>query len=111
MKNDISRTFWRSTMLLIASIFTLMMASGSLALADDDDDDDDDDHETIIISGNSTFAVGNECDGDFALLMTGDLEGCLKIFPRSVECDELNGFDLDGRNLTVNKARPRVERR
>ena len=25
--------------------------------------------------------------------------------------DELNGFDLDGRNLTVNKARPRVERR
>ena len=25
--------------------------------------------------------------------------------------EDLNGFDLDGRSLTVNKARPRVERR
>lgn len=40
------------------------------------------------ISGDSMFS---DC-GDFALEMTGDLNGCLEIFPERFTCEELNGF-------------------
>ena len=86
MKRKIISTFFRSTKILMASIFAMMMASGSAALASNS--------EKLVISGNSTFALPTECDGEFALVMTGDLEGCLKIMPKRIDCDELNGFDL-----------------
>lgn len=40
------------------------------------------------ISGDSVLS---DC-GDFALEMTGDLNGCLEIFPERFTCEELNGF-------------------
>jgi len=88
MNNVTGGTFWRSLSVLITSAFALIMSSGSIAWAHDDDDG-----ETITVSGNST--VSESCglpDADFALDMKGDLEGCLSIFVKSYECDELNGF-------------------
>lgn len=42
------------------------------------------------VSGDSVFS---DC-GDFAIEMSGDLNGCLEIFPTHYTCDELNGFAL-----------------
>lgn len=41
-----------------------------------------------LVSGTSVFS---DC-GDFALEMTGDLNGCLEIFPEDFTCEELEGF-------------------
>lgn len=71
----------------------------NVAYADDDSDSDsdsdsDDDGEMITVSGNSEFSdCGVAAGTDFALSMSGVLEGCLAIFPKSSECDELEGFD------------------
>ena len=84
MKNEIEHALPRVATHFIAAVFSLAaFAGGSIALADDDDGD------RTTISGNSTFS---DCD-DLALFMTGDLEGCLSIFPRTFECEQLNGFD------------------
>jgi hypothetical protein len=42
------------------------------------------------VSGDSVFS---DC-GDFAIEMTGDLNGCLEIFPERYTCEELDGFAL-----------------
>ena len=85
MKNKAHETTWRSTRVLLASAFaTVIMASGNAALAAGDG--------TIRISGNSTFSDCGVAGSDFALLMTGDLEGCLSIFVRVYTCKEVNGF-------------------
>ena len=41
------------------------------------------------VSGDSVFS---DC-GDFAIELSGDLNGCLHIVPGSYTCSELNGFD------------------
>jgi hypothetical protein len=58
------------------------MASGNVALA----------AGARTISGNSVFSDCGVAGSDFALLMTGDLEGCLSIFVQGYTCKELNGF-------------------
>lgn len=51
-------------------------------------------HSGRIDSDRTSGPAGRgNTDGDFALYLTGDLEGCLKISPKRFECDELNGFD------------------
>ncbi|MGI9657523.1 MAG: hypothetical protein ACR2OD_01340 [Gaiellaceae bacterium] len=49
-------------------------------------------NEKTHISGNSTPSDCNDGKGAGALLLTGDLEGCLTFFPKRFTCDELNGF-------------------
>jgi hypothetical protein len=71
--------------LLAGAIATATMASGSAALANGD--------RNIAISGNSTFSDCGAAGSDFALLMTGDLKGCLSIFVQSFTCKELRDFD------------------
>ena len=61
------------------------MASGNAALAAGGG--------SRVISGNSAYADCGVEGSDFALLMTGDLEGCLSIFVQGNACKELNGFD------------------
>lgn len=61
------------------------MASGNAALATGD--------RNIRISGNSTFSDCGAAGSDFALLMTGDLKGCLSIFVQGFTCKELGDFD------------------
>jgi hypothetical protein len=46
----------------------------------------------VSISGDSTPSDCNEGEGDGAIMMSGDLEGCLTFFVDRFECDELNGF-------------------
>jgi hypothetical protein len=48
---------------------------------------------STAISGNSTFSDCGKAGSDFALLMTGDLEGCLSIFVQGYTCTEKPDFD------------------
>ena len=85
MQNKAHGTTRRSARLLFGSaLATVIMASGSAALAAGD--------TSIRISGNSTFSNCGAEGSDFALLMTGDLKGCLSIFVQGFTCKELNGF-------------------
>lgn len=94
MTNETGGTYWRGARVLIAGAVALIMSSGGVVWADDDSDSDSDgDREKITISGNSTISESCGLPGaDFALDMTGDLDGCLSIFAKSFDCDELNGF-------------------
>jgi hypothetical protein len=60
------------------------MASGNIASATGDG--------SIRISGNSVYSDCGVTGSDFALVMTGDLEGCLSIFVQGYSCREVNGF-------------------
>jgi len=64
----------------------MILAGGSTALADGNG-------KSISISGNSTFSNCGVAGSDFALGMTGDLEGCLSIFVQGFTCKELADFD------------------
>jgi hypothetical protein len=70
--------------LAAAAISTVLMASGNAAVAAGDG--------SRRISGNSTFSDCGVDGSDFALLFTGDLNGCLSIFVQGYSCKELNGF-------------------
>lgn len=86
MKNLTHDTTWRSArMLLAGAIATATFASGDPALANGD--------KNIGINGNSVFSDCGAAGSDFALLMTGDLKGCLSIFIQSFTCTELRDFD------------------
>jgi hypothetical protein len=85
MKNNVQGTTWRGARSLVAgAVSTVIMASANLALASGD--------RVMTISGNSVFSGCGAAGSDFALLMTGDLEGCLSIFVQGYTCKELNGF-------------------
>jgi hypothetical protein len=70
--------------LAAGAISTVIMASGNVALATGDG--------SRVISGNSVFSDCGVDGSDVALLLTGDLEGCLSIFVQGYSCRELNGF-------------------
>ena len=70
--------------LAAGAISTVIMASGNVALATGDG--------SRVISGNSVFSDCGVDGSDVALLLTGDLEGCLSIFVQDYSCRELNGF-------------------
>ena len=85
MKNNTHGSNWRSARVLLAgALATAIMASGNVALAASDG--------STAISGNSVFSGCGAAGSDFALLMTGDLEGCLSIFVQGYTCKELKGF-------------------
>ena len=52
------------------------------------------DHVRTNISGNATPAGPTDCParGAGAIVLTGDLAGCLIFFPRGAKCEELDGF-------------------
>jgi len=58
------------------------------------DGDDNSEGKGTFVSGNSTLSDCGLEGSDAALLLTGDLEGCLSIFIRGSECNELEVFDL-----------------
>ena len=85
MKDNTHGSNWRSAGVLLAGTFaTAIMASGNIAMAASDG--------STAISGNSVFSACGAAGSDFALLMTGDLEGCLSIFVQGYTCKELKGF-------------------
>ena len=73
-----SFTLHRITRVVATLLFLLALP----ALADDDRG------RRALVSGDSVFS---DC-GEFAIYMSGDLNGCLDIFPRHFTCEELNGF-------------------
>ena len=86
MSNNTQGTTWRSARVLIAgAIAAATVASGTPAQAHGD--------RSIAISGNSTFSDCGAAGASFALLMTGDLKGCLSIFIQNITCTELRDFD------------------
>jgi len=101
MKSDTGATFWRSARVPIACVLaSLVLTGGSTALATG--------NKSVFVSGNSTFSDCGLEGSDFALLMTGDLEGCLSIFVQGFNCKELDDFDLyfeRGREVFVGKLR------
>lgn len=91
MKNNTSNTFWHSAMVLIASVFALNLTGGSAVLAAEDAEFGS---HKIFVSGNSTFSDCGGPNADFAMLLTGDLEGCLSVFVKRYKCMALNDHDL-----------------
>ena len=79
-------TSWRAAPFLAAgALVAAIMVNGDAAQATGDG--------SYAISGNSTFSDCGVDGSDFALLMTGDLQGCLSIFVQSYTCKQRNGFD------------------
>ncbi|WP_345293955.1 hypothetical protein [Luteimonas vadosa] len=77
---------WRGARLLAAcALATAMMAQGNAASAAGE--------RSIAVSGNSTFSDCGGAGADLALLMTGDLTGCLSVFIQDYTCNELGEFD------------------
>lgn len=101
MKNSTHGISWRSAMVLSASALASMLAGGSTALASGD-------NKTVFVSGNSTFSDCGLAGSDYAILLTGDLEGCLSTFVQGFKCKELEHYDLyleQGREVFVGKFR------
>jgi hypothetical protein len=89
-----------ATFFVAAAASAVIMASGNAASATED--------RSYAISGNSTFSDCGLDGADFALLMTGSLQGCLSIFVQSYTCKQRNGFDHyteRGREVFVGKWR------
>jgi hypothetical protein len=100
MKHNMRGTAWRDARVLITSVLaSMILAGGSAAFATGNDND-----RTVFVSGNSTYSDCGLEGSDFALLMTGDLEGCLSVFVEGFKCKELNDYDLyleEGREVFV----------
>ena len=79
----------------------MMLVGGSTALASGD-------NKTVFVSGNSTFSDCGLAGSDYAILLTGDLEGCWSTFVQGFKCKELEHYDLyleEGREVFVGKFR------
>lgn len=96
MRRQSKDTKWPRAIALSVGVFALIaVAGGSAALADRKNPG------PIIVSGDSTVidpASNDLCEegAAFALLLTGDLEGCWSVFPDelNITCTELDGFAL-----------------
>lgn len=101
MKTDMRGTSFRSARVLIASaLASMILAGGSAALASGD--------KSIFVSGNSTYSDCGLEGSDYALLLTGDLDGCLSVFVEGFKCKGLEDFDAyfeRGREVFVGKLR------
>ncbi len=100
MKNNVRGTSLRSARVLIAiALASMMLVGGSAALAGGD-------KKQVFVSGNSTFSDCGLPGSDFALALTGDLEGCLSTFVEDHKCKELADYDLyfeEGREVFLGK--------
>ena len=102
MKNSIRGISWRSARVLSASaLASMMLVGGSTALASGD-------KKPVFVSGNSTFSDCGLTGSDYAISLTGDLEGCWSTFVQGFKCRELEHYDLyleEGREVFVGKFR------
>jgi len=88
MTSDTCATSFRSARVFIAGAFaTMTLLGGSAALATGG--------RTVFVSGNSTFSSDCGVEGsDYAILLTGNLEGCLSTWVQSFKCRELADYDF-----------------
>ena len=71
------------------SIVLLLAFTGPVGAAGDAGGDG----TVITVSGDSVPSDCNNGEGAGAILLSGDVEGCLTFFPEDFSCDELIGFD------------------
>jgi hypothetical protein len=100
MKSIVRGTLFRSARVPLAIALALMMlAGGSAALAGGH-------KQRVFVSGNSTYSDCGLPGSDYALSMTGDLDGCLSSFIQDYKCKQLTDYDLyfeEGREVFVGK--------
>jgi hypothetical protein len=98
MKKHVRGTSFRSARVLIATaLASMMLVGGSAALAGGG-------KKPVFVSGNSTFSDCGLPGSDYALALTGDLEGCWSAFVQGYQCKELEDYDLyfeNGREVFV----------
>ncbi|HEX5692937.1 MAG TPA: hypothetical protein VFX76_23155 [Roseiflexaceae bacterium] len=90
------KTIVQLTALAVAALISAVLMAPSSAFAGG----------ATQISGVSFFDEANVCnassqDADFALIMTGDLEGCHYVFIDSVECSPSGTYREEGRERFV----------
>lgn len=104
MKTNTPGTTWRNARVRSTCVLaSMILAGGSAAFATGHDN-----NRTVIVSGNSTFSACGLDGSDFALAMTGDLEGCLSVFVEGFKCKALDDYDLyseRGREVFVGSLR------
>jgi len=114
MKNNVRGTPFRSARVLIAiALASMMLAGGSTALADGDQADASaasagGHKKSVFVSGNSTASGCGIPGSDWAISLTGDLEGCWSSYVQGFKCKELQDYDLyfeEGREVFVGKLR------
>ena len=104
MKNNVRGTSFRRPRVLIAlALASTLLAGGSAALAGGDGGGDEAgvsaalagaDKKPVFVSGNSTASDCGLPGSDYALSLTGDLEGCWSGFIQGYKCKELADYDL-----------------
>jgi hypothetical protein len=112
MKNSVRGTSFRSPRVLIAiALVSMMLVGGTAAFASGDRADKSadltgGDKKPVFVSGNSTFSDCGLPRSDYALALTGDLEGCWSAFIQAYKCRALADYDLyfeKGREVFVGK--------
>ena len=112
MKNNVRGTSSRNARVLIAiALASMMLTGGSAALAGGDKAGGSaalagGDKKPVFVSGNSTFSDCGLPGSDYAISLTGDLEGCWSSFVQDYKCKELQDYDLyfeEGREVFVGK--------
>jgi hypothetical protein len=83
MKTETRLTSWGGSMVGLACLLLVMALTGTASAGPGNN------RGWTTVAGNS---IPSDCAGDFALELSGDLEGCWAIFPESFTCDELNEF-------------------
>jgi hypothetical protein len=114
MKSKVRGASFRSPRVLIAiAVASVMLAGGSAALAGGDEAGDSAasagrDKKPVFVSGNSTASDCGLPGSDYALSLSGDLEGCWSGFIQGYKCKELADYDLwleKGREVFVGEFR------
>jgi hypothetical protein len=100
MKSSVRGTSFRSARVLIAiALASMMLAGGSAASASGGKAGASvasagGNKEPVFVSGNSTFSDCGLPGSDYALSLTGDLEGCWSTFIQGHKCKALADYDL-----------------
>ena len=113
MKKNVRGTSFPSARVLIAiALASMMLAGGSPALASGGDKAGRSaalaggNKTPVFVSGNSTASDCGLPGSDWAIRLTGDLEGCWSAFTQSHKCKALPDYDLyleEGREVFVGK--------
>ena len=112
--NNVRGTSFRSARVLIAiALASVMLAGGSAALAGGEKAGGSaasggGHKKSVFVSGNSTASDCGLPGSDWAIALTGDLEGCWSAYIQDFRCKELPDYALyfeEGREVFVGKLR------
>jgi hypothetical protein len=100
MKNNVRGTSFRSArVLIVIALASMMLAGGSTTLAGGEQAGGSavvagGDKKPVFVSGNSTASDCGLPGSDWAISLTGDLEGCWSSFVQDHKCIELEDYDF-----------------